>query len=57
MANPTGSGGVGGIGGVTTIATPSDPATPNRESLSDPRKDFASRHRVKKTVGNLYYDS
>ena len=53
MANSSGSGGgIGVVGGGVAVATPSDHTTPRSESLagSDPRKDFASRHRVKKLL-------
>ena len=53
MANSSGSGGgIGVVGGGLAVATPSDHTTPRSESLagSDPRKDFASRHRVKKLL-------
>ena len=46
MASSAGS---GGVGGGVAVATPTDPVTAPREPV-DPRKDFASRHRVKKLL-------
>ena len=50
MASSAGSlAGSGGVGGGVAVATPTDPVTAPREPV-DPRKDFASRHRVKKLL-------